>query len=238
MTVSGEQQRDLAIHIHGSQVIFLKPCVLPPSSSHYLDCFDSQSSHWRSLFENNQPLANKPVHPKGNQSWIFIGRTDVEAETPILWPPDAKSWLIGKDPDGGKDWGQEEKGMTEDQTVGWHHWLNRHEFEYDGQGALGCCSPWGCKELDMTDWLNWIEQITFLLYPYFSFFFYTDSVFVHLFISKKFYWCAVDLPYCVSFRCTAKWINQIYIHISTLFKIFFSHTAHYRVLSGIFCVTQ
>ena len=89
--VSGEEQRDLAIHIRGSQVIFLKPCVLPPCSSHCLDCFDSQSSHGRSLFENNQPLANKPVHLKGNQSWIFIGRTDVEAETPILWPPDAKS---------------------------------------------------------------------------------------------------------------------------------------------------
>ena len=69
------------------------------------------------------------VHPKGNQSWIFIGRTDAEAETPILWPPDVKSWLIGKDPDAGKDWGQEEKGMTEDEMVGWHHWLDGHEFE-------------------------------------------------------------------------------------------------------------
>ena len=70
-----------------------------------------------------------PVHPKGNQSWIFIGRTDVEAETPILWPPDTKNWLIGKDPDAGKDWGREEKGMTEDEMVGWYHWLNGHEFE-------------------------------------------------------------------------------------------------------------
>ena len=90
----------------------------------------------------------KPVNPKGNQSWIFIERTDVEAETPVLWPPHAKSRLIGKDPDAGKDWGQEEKGMTEGEMVGWHHWLDGHEFEQapgigDGQGNLVCCSPWG-----------------------------------------------------------------------------------------------
>ena len=100
------------------------------------------------------------VHPKGNQSWIFIGRTDAEAETPILWQPDAKNWLIGKDPDAGKDWRQNEKGMTEDEMVGWHHQLNGCEFEQalgvgDGQGSLACCSPWGCKELDMTEQLNW-----------------------------------------------------------------------------------
>ena len=101
----------------------------------------------------------KPVNPKENQSWLFIGRTDAEVETPILWPPDAKSWLLGKDPDAGKDWRQEEKGMTEDQTVGWHHWLDGHEFEQspevvDGQ-TLACCSPWGLKELDTTEQLNW-----------------------------------------------------------------------------------
>ena len=88
----------------------------------------------------------KPVHPKGNKSWIFIGRTDDEAETLILWPPDAKNWLTGKDPNAGKDWRQEEKGMTEDEMVGWHHWLDGHEFEQapgvgDEQGSLGCCSP-------------------------------------------------------------------------------------------------
>ena len=93
----------------------------------------------------------QPVHPKGNQFWIFIGRTDAEAEPPILWPPDAKNWLIGKDSDAGKDWRQEEKGTTEDEMVGWHHQLNRHEFEQalevgDGQESLACCSPWGCKE--------------------------------------------------------------------------------------------
>ena len=102
------------------------------------------------------------VHPKGNQSWIFIGRTDAEAETPILWAPDAMSWLIGKDPDAGKDWRQEEKGTTEDEMAGWHHRLDGHEFEWtlgvgDGQGGLACCNSWGHKEPDTTEWLNWTE---------------------------------------------------------------------------------
>ena len=99
----------------------------------------------------------QPVHPKGNQSWVFIETTDAEAEAeaPILWPPDAKNWLIWKDPDAGKDWRQEEKGMTEDEMVGWHHWLNGHEFEHtpaygEEQGSLVCCSPWHHKESDMT----------------------------------------------------------------------------------------
>ena len=110
----------------------------------------------------------QPVHPKGNQSWIFIGRIDAEAETPILWPPHAKSWLIGKDSDGGRDWGQEEKRTTEDEMAGWHHWLNGPEFEEtlrdsEGQGSLVCCSPWGCKEPDTTEWLNWTELITCLI---------------------------------------------------------------------------
>ena len=104
----------------------------------------------------------QPVHPKGNQYWIFIGRTDAEAETPILWPPDAKNWLIGKDPDAGKDWKWEEKGTTEDEMVGWHHQLDGHEFEQvprfdDGQGGLMCCSPWDQKESDTTEWVNWTE---------------------------------------------------------------------------------
>ena len=111
------------------------------------------------------PLDGKdiqPVYPKGNRSWIFIGRTDVEAETPILWPPDVKNWLIWKDPDAGKDWRWEEKRRTEDELIGWHHWLNRHEFEYtpgvgDGQRDLVCCSPWDCKESDMTERWNWTE---------------------------------------------------------------------------------
>ena len=116
------------------------------------------------------PLDSKeiqPVHPKGNQSWIFIRRTDAEAETPVLWPPDVKSWLIGKDCDAGKDWGQEEKGTIEDEMVGWHHRLNGHEFGWtpgvgDGQGGLACCSPWGCKELNKTERLNgsWFLMVT------------------------------------------------------------------------------
>ena len=101
----------------------------------------------------------KPVNPKGNQPWIFTRRTDAEAEAPILWPPDRKSRLIGKDLDAGKDWGQV-KGVIEDEMAGWHHWLNGHEFEQtlgdnDGQGSLVCCSPWGHKESDMTEQLNW-----------------------------------------------------------------------------------
>ena len=104
----------------------------------------------------------QPVHPKGDQSWVFIGRTDAEAEAPIFWPPDAKSCLIWKDPDAGKDWGQEEKGTTEDEMVGWHHRHNGHGFGQtlgvgDGQGGLVCCSSWGCKESDMTERLNWTE---------------------------------------------------------------------------------
>ena len=97
-----------------------------------------------------------PVHPKGDQSWIFIGRTDAKVEAPILWPPDAKSWLIRKHPDVGKDWSQEEKGTTEDEMVGWHHWLNAHEFEQapgdsEGQGSLVCYSPWDREKLDTTE---------------------------------------------------------------------------------------
>ena len=97
----------------------------------------------------------KPVNPKGNQSWIFIGRTDAEAETPILWPPVGKSWLSGKDPDVGLEWRWEEKQMTEDEMVGWNHWLDGYEFDQalgvgDGQGSLVCWSPWGHKVADMT----------------------------------------------------------------------------------------
>ena len=109
------------------------------------------------------PLVTKELNPdnfpKGNQSWMFIGRTDAEAETPILWPPGVKNWLIGKDPDAGKDWRQEEKGITEGEMVGWHHRLDGHEFEQavgvgDGQRGLACCSPCGRKESDTTEQLN------------------------------------------------------------------------------------
>ena len=104
----------------------------------------------------------QPVHCKGNKSWIFIGRTDAEAEAPKLWPPDAKNWLIGKDPETANDWKWEEKGTMEDEMVGWHHQLNGHEFEStpgvgNGQGGLACCSPWGRKESELTEQLNWTE---------------------------------------------------------------------------------
>ena len=136
-----------------------------------LDCEESWAwknwSFWTVVLEKTleSPLDCKeiqPVHPKGDQSCVFIWRTDVEAETLILWPPDVKSWLIWKDPDAGKDWGQEEKGTTEEELAGWHHRLDGHEFERtpgvgDGQGGLASCNSWGCKELDMTEQLNWTE---------------------------------------------------------------------------------
>jgi len=124
------------------------PCPSPTPRVHSNSCPSSRWCH--------------PVHPIGNQSWVFTGRTDAKAETPVLWPPHAKSWLIGKDPDAERDWGKEEKGTTEDEMAGWHHRLDGHEFEWtlgvgDGQGGLVCCDSWGCKESDMTEWLNWTE---------------------------------------------------------------------------------
>ena len=104
----------------------------------------------------------QPVHSEGDQPWDFFGRNGAKAETPVLWLPHAKSWLIGKGSDAGRDWGQEEKGMTEDEMAGWHHRLYGREFEWtpgvgDGQGGLVCCDSWGHKESDMTEWLNWTE---------------------------------------------------------------------------------
>ena len=104
----------------------------------------------------------QPIHSKGDQSWVFIGRTDAKAETPICWPPHVKSWFIGKDSDAGRDWGQEEKGTTEDEMAGWSHQLNGHEFGWtlgvgDGQGGLACCNSWGRKESDTTERLDWTE---------------------------------------------------------------------------------
>ena len=102
----------------------------------------------------------QPVHSEGDQPWDFFGRNDAKAETPVLWPPHAKSWLIRKDSDAGRDWGQEENGMTEDEMAGWHHWLDGHESGWappvgDGQGSLACCSTQGRKEWDITELLNW-----------------------------------------------------------------------------------
>ena len=125
---------------------------------------------WTVVLEKTleSPLDSKeiqPVHPKGNQSWIFIGKTDAEAEALILWPLDEKNWLMEKDPDAGKDWSQEEE-MTGTEIVGWHHWLEGHEFEQDpwvgdGQGSLACCSPWGPKESEITEQLNFDSIVLF-----------------------------------------------------------------------------
>ena len=109
-----------------------------------------------------ESLGLQPVHSKGDQSWVFIGKTVAKAETPVLWPPHVKSWSIGKDSDAGRDWGQEKKGMTEDEMAGWHHQLVGHEFGWtpgvgDGQGGLACCDSWSLKESDMTEQLNWTE---------------------------------------------------------------------------------
>ena len=124
-----------------------------------LNCGVGEDS-WESLDSKDI----QPVHPKGKQCLMFIGRTDVEAETPILWPPDVKNWLICKDSDAGKDWRWDEKRAREDEMVGWHHRLNRHEFEQapgDGeeQGSLAGYSPWGHKESDVTEWLNWTVSV-------------------------------------------------------------------------------
>ena len=154
-----------------TKVRLVKAMVLP--SDHVwmweLDCEERWAlknwCFWTVVLEKTleSPLDCKeiqPVHPKGDHFWVFIGRTDAEAETPILWLPDVKSWLICKDSDVGKDWGQE-KGTTEDEMVGWHHWLDGHGFGWtpgvgDGQGGLACCGSWGLKETDRTEQLNWI----------------------------------------------------------------------------------
>ena len=139
-----------------------------------LDCEESgvpkNWCFWTVVLEKTleSPLDCKeiqPVHPKGDGSWVFIGRTDAEAKTSILWSPDAKSWLIGKDSDAGRDWEEEEKGMTEDEMAGWHHWLNGSESEWtlgvgDGQGGRACCGLWSHKESDTTEQLNWPISLT------------------------------------------------------------------------------
>ena len=118
---------------------------------------------WRRLLRVHLDCKEiQPVHSEGDQPWDFFGRNDAKAETPVLWPPHAKSWLIGKDSDVGRHCGQEEKGMTEDEMAGWHHWLDGHEFEWtpgvgDGQGGLACCNSWGRKESDTTERRNWTE---------------------------------------------------------------------------------
>ena len=179
------KSRDIANQGTSNQWFFKKPLIQTFkasksygfSSSHvwmwkldYKECWAPKNwCFWTVVLEKTpeNPSDSKeiqPVHPKGNRSWIFIGRTDVEAETPILWPSDVKNWLIWKDPYAGKDWRWEVKGTTEDEMVEWHSQLNGHEFEWtlgvgDGQGGLACWSPWGLKESDTTKRLNWTEVI-------------------------------------------------------------------------------
>ena len=131
--------------------------TMKKAESQRIDAFELWC--WRSSLDCKDI---QPVHPKVNQSQVFIGRTDAESETPILWPPDAKNWLIGTDPDTGKDWRQEEKATTEDELIEWYYRLDIHEFWVssgvgDGQGSLVCCSPWGHKVSDMTERLYWTE---------------------------------------------------------------------------------
>ena len=163
------KSRDIALP---AKVHLVKAMVFPVVMYGCESWIVKKAEHWRiDTFEVwcwrrlESPLESKeiqPVHPKGNQSWVLIGSTDAEAETPILWPPHVKSWLIGKDPDAGRDWGQEEKGTTEDEMAGWHHRLCGHEFGWtpgvgDGQGGLVCCDSWGHKESNTTEWLSWTE---------------------------------------------------------------------------------
>ena len=133
------------MNCEGSWALNFWTVVLEKTLESPLDCKDIQ-----------------PVHSKGDQPWVFFGRNDAKAETPVLWPPHAKSWLTGKDSDAGRDWGQEEKETTEDEIAGWHHWLDGREPEWtpgvgDGQGGLVCCDSWGRKESDTTEWPNWTE---------------------------------------------------------------------------------
>ena len=151
---------------------------------------------WTALLEKTleTPLDCKeiqPVHSKGHQSWVFFGRNDAKAETPVLWPPHAKSWLVGKDSDAGRDWGQEEKGMTEDEMAGWHHRLDGREFEWtsgvgDGQEGLACCDLWGCKESDTTERLNWADSDRYEVISHFGLHFSDNEwcwVSFHVFVS-------------------------------------------------------
>ena len=144
-----------------------------------LDCEESWAlknwCFWTVVLEKTleSPLDCKeiqPVHSKGDQSWVFIGRNDAKAESPVLWPPHVNNWLIGKDSDAGRDWRQVEKGMTEDEIAGWHHWLDGHEFGWtlgvgDGQGVPACCNSWGQSPTRLSDWteLNWMA-ISFAIF--------------------------------------------------------------------------
>ena len=141
-------------------------CTIKKAEHWSIDAFELWC--WRRLLRVpwTDSMEIKPVNPEGDQPWIFTARTEAEGEAPIVWPPDAKIWLIWKDPDSGKDWRQEENGKTE-EMIGWQHWLKGHEFQQvlgdgEGQRSLACCSPWGRRESDMTDWLNNNKEIIIL----------------------------------------------------------------------------
>ena len=194
-----------------------------------LDCEESwvpkNWCFWTVVLEKTleSPLACKEVqlvHPKGDQSWVFFGRNDAKAKTPILWPPHVKSWFIGKDPDAGRDWGHEEKGTTEDEMAGWHHWLDGHESGWtpwvgDGQGGLACCDSWGCKESDTTERLNRTEHYSSQLPCYYSLKFWSQLVFKHIIFQTLFiliyYYIFVDL-----------FAHCDFLHPSFRFTFFFS----------------
>ena len=164
--------KDLSSQSHG----FSRSHVWMWELDHKKSWSPKNGCFWTVVLEKTleSPLDCKEIQPinlQGNRSWVFIGRTDAEAETPILWPPDAKNWLLGKDPDTGKDWRQGEKGTTEDEMVGWHHQLDGHQSEQtltvgDGQGGLACCSPWSHKRSDMTEWLNGTDHQHIQIYNF------------------------------------------------------------------------
>ena len=177
-------------------------------------------------------LQGDAVNRKGNQSWIFTGRTDAEAEAPILWPPDVKNWLLGEDPDAGKDWRQEEKGMKEDAMVGWHHWLNGHVCEQalgvgDGQGNLVCCIPWGCKESDTTEWLNWTELKH--IYMFLHFFSIPYVYFTYLWVDHNLrgLFSFISSPryqvlyhtHCLNYQPPTLWTATASIHLLQIFSL-------------------
>ena len=193
-----------------------------------LDCEESWVQKnwcfWTVVLEKTleSPLDCKevqPVHPEGDRSWDFFGRNDAKAETPVLWPPHVKSWLIGKDSDAGRDWGQEEKGTTADEMAGWHHQLDAHEFWWipgvgDGQGGLACCDSWGHRESDTTEQLNWTEWLVILsifsgaCWP--SWYFLWRNVYLDL---LPIFWLS-----CLGFVVMLYWTAQFYVFFQR-FKI-------------------
>ena len=190
-----------------------------------LDCEEGWAAKnwcfWTGVLEKTleSPLDCKeiqPVHSEGDQPWDFFGRNDAKAETPVLWPPHAKCWLIGKDSDAGRDWGQEEKGMTEDEMAGWYHWLDGHESEWtpgvgDGQGGLACRDSWGYKESDTTERLIWSDHFVLRVafsykthFPFIYIYIYKISVFTKLIIKSH---VGSAMLIMVFLKDTSFWLN-------------------------------